>query len=153
MPNTYTQIDIHLVFAVKHRDGLITPSFQNDLYKYITGIFRNKNQKLLAINGMSDHLHILFGMEPDICLSDLVRDVKSDSSLFINQNKFIKTKFHWQEGFGAFSYSHSQRDMVINYIKNQQEHHRKKTFKEEYVEFLKRFNVEYDEKFLFEFFD
>ena len=153
MPNTYTQIYIQLVFAVKHRQALIQPQFKDELYKYITGIFKNQNQKMLAVNGMPDHIHIFFGMTPDIKLSNLVRDVKSDSSLFINEKKLSKFKFHWQEGYGAFSYSQSQKAEVIKYIMNQEDHHRKKTFREEYVDFLKKFNVEYDEKYLFEFFD
>lgn len=153
MPNTYTQIYIQLVFAVKHRQALIQQQFRDELYKYITGIFKNKNQKMLAINGMTDHIHIFFGMTPDIRLSDLVRDVKSDSSLFVNEKKLSKFKFHWQERYGAFSYSQSQKLEVIHYIMNQGEHHRKKTFREEYINFLKKFNVEYNEKYVFDFFD
>ena len=153
MPNTYTQIYIQLVFAVKHRQSLIQPQFKDELYKYITGIFKNQNQKLLCINGMPDHTHIFFGMTPDITLSDLVRDIKSDSSLFINEKKLSKFKFHWQEGYGAFSYSQSQKSEVITYILNQEVHHKKKSFREEYESFLKKFNVEYDERYLFEYFD
>ena len=153
MPNTYTQIYIQLVFAVKHRQSLIQPQFKDELYKYITGIFKNQNQKLLCINGMPDHTHIFFGMTPDITLSDLVRDIKSDSSLFINEKKLSKFKFHWQEGYGAFSYSQSQKSEVITYILNQEVHHKKKSFREEYESFLKNFNVEYDERYLFDYFD
>ena len=151
MPNSFHQISIQLVFAVKHREALILPTFKDELYKYITGIFRNKNQKLLAINGMPDHLHIFFGMSPEICLSDLIRDVKSDSSLFINEHKLSPVKFYWQEGYGAFSYSRSQRDRVINYINKQEDHHKRKTFREEYISFLKKYEIVYDEKYLFNF--
>ncbi|MBW8051717.1 MAG: IS200/IS605 family transposase [Cytophagales bacterium] len=153
MANTYTQISIQLVFAVKYRQALITPDFKVTLHKYISGILRNQDQKLLAINGMPDHIHIFFGMRADSNLSDLVRDIKSDSSTFVNEKKLSKHKFRWQDGFGAFSYSKSQRDSVIKYILNQEQHHAKKTFREEYFEFLKEFDVEYDERYVFEFFD
>ena len=153
MPNTYTQIYIQLIFAVKHRDSLIRESFKENLHKYITGILKIQKQKLLAINTMPDHMHIFFGMTPEIRLADLVRDIKSDSSLFINDNKLSKRKFHWQEGYGAFSYSQSHKDAVIKYIMNQEKHHKRKTFKEEYLEFLKKYNVEFVDKYLFEFFE
>ncbi len=153
MANTYTQISIQVIFAVKHREALIKPLLKNELHKYIAGILKNQNQKLLAINSMPDHLHIFFGMTSEIKLSNLIRDIKSDSSAFINENKLSKFKFHWQEGYGAFSYSRSQRDSVIKYIMYQEAHHKKKTFREEYLEFLRKFNVEFNEKFLFEFFD
>lgn len=153
MANTYTQIYIQLIFAVKYRTGLILQSFKDELYKYISGIFRNQGQKMLAINGMPDHLHIFFGMEPDLRLSDFVRDVKSDSSLFINEKKFLRYKFHWQKGYGAFSYSQSQKDSVIKYINNQEQHHKKKSFRDEYLDFLNRFKIEFNEKYLFDFFD
>jgi putative transposase len=153
MANKFTQIYIQLVFAVKHRESLIRPEFKDELYKYIGGIFRNKEQKLLAINGMPDHIHIFFSMEPDIKLSDFIRDLKSDSSTFINEKIMSKFKFHWQSGYGAFSYGHSQKDQDVRYVMNQEKHHRKITFREEYLELLKRFEVEYNKKFLFEFFD
>ncbi len=143
--STYSQIYIQTIFAVKGRDGLIQPKWEERLYKYITGIVQNKGQKMLAINGIPNHIHFLIGMKPSCCLSDLVREVKKSSNEFINDNKLSKFKFNWQEGFGAFSYSHSQLDKVIAYIMNQKEHHKKKTFKEEYTDFLKQFNVEYDE--------
>jgi putative transposase len=120
------------------------------LYKYITGIVSNKEQKMLAINGMPDHIHFLIGMKPSCCLSDLVREVKKSSNEFIKEKRFTKFKFQWQEGYGAFSYSHSSLDNVIDYIMNQKEHHKKKTFKEEYIEFLKRFEIEYKPEYLFE---
>lgn len=147
---TYSQIYIQIVFAVKGRDCLIVREREVRLYKYITGIVREKDQKMLAINGMPDHIHFLIGMKPSCCLSDLVREVKKASNDFINENKLSKFKFNWQEGYGAFSYSHSHLDNVIAYIMNQKEHHKKKTFKEEYISFLKKFNVEYNEKYLFE---
>jgi len=142
-----------VVFAVKNKKALILPSFEERLFKYITGIIKNQGQKLLAINGTSDHIHIFFGMEPTCKISDLVRDIKSDSSVFIKENKLSRYKFIWQEGYGAFSYSHSQKQNVIEYIMNQKQHHKKKTFKQEYLEFLKNFNVDYNEKYLFDFFD
>ena len=147
--STYSKIYIQVVVAVKGRSCLIASSWEEELYKYITGIITNKGQKLIAINGVSDHIHILIGVKPSCCLSDLVREIKKASNTFINEGKFINTKFAWQEGFGAFSYSHSALDNVIAYIQNQKEHHRKKTFKEEYIDFLKKFEVEYDEEYLF----
>ena len=153
MANTYSQITIQLIFAVRDREAMILPSFRERLYKYITGIVENQNQKMLAINGTQNHVHILCGISPDVRISDLVRDIKSDSSLFINENKLSKFKFYWQEGYGVFSYSKDQRNAVIRYIMNQEEHHRKKTFREEYLEMLVQFDVEYDVKYLFDFFD
>jgi putative transposase len=150
MPGTFSQIYIQVVFAVKGRESLIRSEWEERLYQYITGIVRTKGQKMLAINGMPDHLHFFIGMKPSCCLSDLVREVKKSSNEFINDNKLSPFKFTWQEGFGAFSYSHSHIDNVIQYIMNQKEHHRKKTFREEYVDFLKKFEVEHDEKYLFD---
>lgn len=149
MANTYTQIYIHIVFAVHGRRSLIPSQHKEELFKYITGIIKKRKQKLIAINGMSDHLHVFVGLLADISVSDLVRDVKAGSSGFINQKKWLRGKFNWQEGFGAFSYSHSQIDDVVKYVNNQEAHHRKKTFKGEYLEMLKAFSVEYDERFLF----
>ena len=151
--STYSQIYIQTIFAVKGRDSLIRPDWEERLYKYITGIVQNKGQKMLAINGIPNHIHFLIGMKPSCCLSDLVREIKKSSNEFINESKLSKFKFNWQEGFGAFSYSHSQLDDVIAYIMNQKEHHKKKTFKEEYTDFLKQFNVEYDEQYLFEWYE
>ncbi len=153
MPNTYTQIYIQIVFAVKGRENLISKNNRDELQKFMTGIITNRGQKLLAIYCMPDHTHVLVGLKPTIAVSDLARDIKAGSSKFINDQKWVRGKFNWQEGFGAFSYSKSQLYNVINYILNQEEHHHKKTFKEEYIEFLKKFEVEYDEKYLFEFFD
>ena len=149
MANTYSQLYIHIVFAVKGRQNLISPNRKEEIYKYITGIITNKGQKLIAINGMPDHIHILIGLKPDKSISDLVRDIKSNSSKFINDKKWINGKFEWQTGFGAFSYNHSQLTNVINYIQRQEEHHKIKTFKEEYIDFLKLFNVEFKDEYLF----
>ena len=150
MPNTYSQIYIQIVFAVKGRYNLIPKQHREELHKFITGIVQHREQKLLSIFCMPDHTHLLIGLKPSISISDLVRDVKAGSSKFINENHWVKEKFNWQEGFGAFSYSRSQIDHVIKYILNQEEHHKKSTFKEEYFEFLKKFEIEYDEKYLFE---
>ncbi|WGF91771.1 IS200/IS605 family transposase [Aequorivita marisscotiae] len=147
---TFSQIYIQVVFAVKGRNSLILPAWEDELYKYITGTVQNKNQKMLAINGVHDHIHFLIGMKPSCCLSDLVREVKKSSNKFINEKKFMNYKFEWQVGFGAFSYSHSVLDNVIGYIQNQKEHHKKQSFKEEYTLFLKKFNVEFKEDYLFE---
>ena len=149
MANTYTQIHIHAVFAVKFREGLINNTWKNELYKYITGIIQHNNHKLLAINGMPDHVHILFGMRPSQSLSDLMQDIKGSSSKWINDKKFLKHKFEWQQGYGAFSYSKSHISNVINYIENQEMHHKKQTFLEEYIMFLKKFEVEYNDQYLF----
>ncbi len=150
MASTFSQIYIQVVFAVKRRECLIHSSWEEELYKYITGIIRNKEQKLLAINGMPDHIHILIGMRPSCNLSDLVREIKKSSNDFIKEKQFSKFKFQWQEGYGAFSYSHSALDNVIAYINNQKEHHKKQTFKHEYKEFLKKFEIEFKEEYLFE---
>lgn len=150
MANTYSQLYVHIVFAVKGRQNLISKSWKDEVYKYITGIITNKEQKLIAINGMPDHVHILMGMKPDKSLSDLVRDIKASSSKFINDKRWINGKFKWQTGFGAFSYSHSQLSNVIKYIENQEEHHKTKTFKEEYIEFLKLFNIDFKNEYVFD---
>lgn len=149
MANTYTKIHIQLIFAVKNRDCVIRNSWKEELYRYMTGIIQNHDHKVLAINGMPDHVHILVGMRPVQSLSDLMQDIKGDSSKWINQKRFVKGKFSWQDGFGAFSYSKSHVDNVIDYIKNQEEHHRKKSFIEEYRMFLERFEVDYDERYIF----
>ena len=137
--STFSQIYIQVVFAVKNRDALIATSWEERLYQYITGIVQNKGQKMLAINGMPDHIHFFIGMKPSCCLSDLVREVKKASNEMINENKLSKFKFNWQEGYGAFSYSHSHIDNVAKYVMNQKEHHKKISFKEEYIDFLKKF--------------
>lgn len=150
MPNTYSQIYIQVVFSVKGRHSLISPSWETELYKYIAGIITNKGQKLIAVNGMPDHIHILIGMKPSCCLSDLVREIKKSSNEFIKEKKFTKYLFQWQEGYGAFSYSHSSLDSVINYINNQKEHHKRKLFKDEYTDFLNSYQIEFKDEYLFE---
>jgi len=149
MANTYTQIHIQFVFAVKYRNGLIQESFKNELFQYISGIIKANNHKLLAINGMPDHIHILIGMRPTQSISELIQVVKANSSKWINEKKFLNVKFEWQEGYGAFSYSKSHVQNVINYIQNQEERHKKKTFQEEYLEFLEAFEIDYDERYIF----
>jgi putative transposase len=153
MANTYTQIYIHLVFAVKYRHPLIAPSWRERLHKYITGIIQNQENKLIAINTVPNHAHILIGMKPDITLSNLVRDIKRDSTNFVNNEIQIHGKFGWQEGFGAFSCSHSQIDFIIKYIQNQEEHHQIKTFREEYEAMLKDYSIAYDDRYIFEWID
>lgn len=153
MPNTFSQIYIHIIFTVKGRLNLIPKNHKEELHKYITGIITKRGQKLISINSMPDHLHILVGIKPNISISDLTRDIKAASSKFIKEKGWIKNRFSWQEGFGAFSYSHSQLTTVINYINNQETHHNRKTFKDEYLEFLTRFNVDYKNEYLFEFYD
>ena len=153
MSSTFSQIYIQVVFAVKGRQSLIHSSWEEELYKYITGIVNNKKQKLLAINGTNNHIHILIGLKPSCRLSDLVREIKKSSNTFIKEKRFTRYKFEWQEGYGAFSYSHSALDNVIAYINNQKEHHRKRTFKEEYLDFLKKFEIEFKDEYLFDFTD
>ncbi|MFC2130157.1 IS200/IS605 family transposase [Bacteroidota bacterium] len=150
MANTYTQIFIHSIFVVKGRQNLIPSDKKEELNKYITGIIQNKEHKLYIINGMPDHIHILFGLNPNESLSSLMKEVKRVSSLFINQNRWVTGKFEWQPGYGAFSYSKSQTAKVYKYIENQENHHKRVTFKEEYIELLKKFEIEYDDKFIFE---
>ena len=151
MANTFSQIYIQTVFAVSGRLSLITHDFKEELHKYITGIVRNKNQKLISINGMPDHLHILIGLRPAMALADLVRDIKSDSSDWINRKKLVRGKFAWQEGYGAFSYGHSQLNTIIRYIQNQEKHHRRRSFKNEYLTLLRKFQIEFKEEYVFKF--
>lgn len=153
MANTYSQIYLQVVFAVKGRRSLIQREWKDELYKYICGVVNGKKEKVYAIGGVSDHIHILISIKPNILLSDLVRDIKCNSSKWINERQYVDGKFQWQEGFGAFSYTHWHLDTVINYINNQEEHHKKKSFKKEYLEFLEQFYIEYDEKYLFEWVD
>ena len=153
MPNTYIQLYIQFVFAVKGRESLIKSEWKDDLYKYITGVVQNNKSKLIAINGMSDHVHIFIGYKPVTSIPDLVKDIKVASSLWVKEKRLTNGKFSWQEGYGAFSYSISQIDAVSKYIMNQERHHKTKTFKEEYVEFLQQFKVEYEDGYLFEFID
>jgi len=150
MANTYTQIFIHVIFAVKGRMNLIPKDKKDEMYGYIGGIVNNKSHKLYVVNGMPDHVHLLFGFNPSESLSDLVKEIKRNSSKFINENKWFVGKFEWQHGYGAFSCSKSHVDKVFNYIRNQEEHHKKTTFREEYIAFLKKYEVEYDERYIFE---
>ncbi|MBL7845116.1 MAG: IS200/IS605 family transposase [Cyclobacteriaceae bacterium] len=149
MAGTFSQIYIQVVFAVQNRGCMIQSSWEEELYKYISGIVRNKEQKMLAINGMPDHIHFFIGMKPSCCLSDLVREIKKSSNDFIKEKRFSKFKFQWQEGYGAFSYSDSSLDNVIKYIMNQKEHHKKFTFREEYLDFLKKFEIDFKDEYLF----
>lgn len=153
MANTYSQINIHCVFAVKGRENVITKVFRDDLHKYMSGILKNDNAYPLAVGGWLDHVHVFFELHPNSKISDLMRDLKASSSKWINDNKLVKGKFQWQEGYGAFSYSRSQRNDVIHYIMNQEEHHSTKTFKEEYFDMLKKFEIEFKEEYVFEFYD
>jgi putative transposase len=149
MANTYFQIYIHVVFAVEGRQNLIRSEYNDELQKYIVGIVSSQNHKLIAINNMPDHLHLLVGLRPDVSLSDLVGDIKAFSSKFINQKRWVAGRFSWQEGFGAFSHSRSQLSTVIRYIQNQPKHHLKKSFHDEYIELLKKFEVDYDKRYIF----
>lgn len=153
MAGTYSKIYIQIVFAVKGRGNYLQSKWSEEVYKYIAGIINGKNQKPIIVNGYKNHIHILIGLKPSIAVSDLVRDIKNNSSKFINERKFVLGKFSWQEGYGVFSYSHSQLDGVYQYILKQEEHHRIKTFKEEYLEFLKDNEIEYDDRFLFDWED
>ena len=149
MAGTFSQIYIQYVFAVKGRENLLQKPWRDEVFKYMAGIIKGKDQKSIIVNGVSDHVHVFVGLKPSVNISDLIRDVKNNSSNFINERKFLKNKFSWQEGYGAFSYAHSQIDNVYQYIENQEAHHKTKTFKEEYIEFLQKFEIEYDEKYLF----
>ena len=153
MAGTFSQIYIQYVFAVKGRENLLLKPWRDEVFKYMSGIIKAKNQKPFIVNGVTDHVHVFVSVKPNTNLSDLVRDIKNNSSKFINEQKLIQGKFSWQEGYGAFSYGHSQIDNVYQYISNQEEHHKKKTFKEEYEDFLQKFEIEYDEKYLFEWID
>ena len=149
MANTYTQLYFHVVFAVTGRDNAISPNWKEDLYKYISGIISNHEQKLMIINGMPDHIHLLIGTKPNCNLSDLVRVIKSNSSKWINEKSLVRGKFEWQTGFSAFTVSQSVVPSVVEYIKNQEKHHKKKTFSEEYIDFLKANNIDYNTDYIF----
>jgi len=150
MSDTFIQNYIHIVIAVRGRDSLISPIWKDRLYAYITGIIQNNGHKLMIINGVADHVHIFISLKPTQSISDLVMNVKRDSSSWINSHHFVAGKFQWQNGYGAFSYSHSQVNGVVKYILNQEKHHKKKTFREEYINILKAFKIEYNPKYLFE---
>lgn len=149
MANTYNQIFIHLVFAVKYRDAIISQSWRQELYNYMTGLIGTRGHKVYAIGGMSDHIHILMSMSPKQSISELVLEVKRASTLWIKEKGYVRCQFAWQEGYGAFSYGKSQIDNVVRYIQNQETHHAKRSFRDEYVSFLNLFNVEYDEKYIY----
>ena len=153
MAGTFSQLYIQVVFAVKGRENLIVNPWKDELYKYISGIIKGKEQKPIIVNGMPDHIHAFIGLKPSIAISDLVRDIKNNSSKFINERKLVRGKFSWQEGYGVFSYSHSHIQNVYEYILNQQEHHKKKTFRDEYIDFMRKFEIEYNEKYLFDWLD
>ena len=153
MANTYSQLSIHCVFAVKGRENLILKDWRDELHKYISGIIKAEGSKSLAVGGWKDHVHIFFGMPVTTRLSDFMSVVKASSSKWINEQHFVKAKFQWQSGYGAFSHSKSQRDTVINYIMNQEAHHQTKSFKEEYLKMLHDFEIKYDDNYLFEFYD
>ena len=150
MANTYTQIYLQLVFSPIRHENVIPLKHKEELHKYTTGIIQNRRHKLLAVNFMPDHVHIFIGYQPSQPLPDLLRDIKANTSKFINENNWLPGRFQWQEGYGAFSYAHSQIDNVIQYINTQEEHHKKASFKEEYLNFLQKFDVEYDPKYLFD---
>lgn len=150
MADTYTQIYIHIVFSVKYRERLIPPQHREKLHKFISGIIANRKQKVMAINSMPDHIHIFISMKPSISVSDLVRDIKSASSKFLRQQPGCSNSFNWQNGYGAFTYAHSQTNRVISYIRNQEAHHKKKTFREEYIQFLSRYKIDFDDRYVFD---
>jgi len=151
MANTFSQIYIQTVFAVRNRESLIKSTFKEELFKYISGVVTNQGQKLIAINGIEDHVHLLIGLRPAMALADLVKEIKSDSSGFINQKKLVRGRFSWQEGYGAFSYGHSQLDTIIRYIQNQEKHHARRSFKDEYLTLLRKFDIAFEEKYVFQF--
>ena len=151
MQGTFSQLYIQAVFAVKGRDNLLHPAWRQEAFKYMAGILKNKGQKPIIVNGMSDHAHLLFGLKPVVAIADVVRDVKNNASNFINDHHWVRGRFAWQEGYGAFSYSHTHVQKVYDYILNQEEHHRVRTFREEYLAFLQKFQIEYDEKYVFDF--
>ena len=150
MAGTYSQIYIQIVFAVHGRQNLLQKEWRQEVFKYMAGIINNKGQKPIIVNGVEDHVHVFVGLKPSMALSDLVRDVKNNSSNFINDHPWIKGRFSWQEGYGAFSYSHSQIGNVYDYILNQEGHHAKQSFKNEYLDFLKKFEIDHDVKYLFD---
>ncbi|SEJ58027.1 REP element-mobilizing transposase RayT [Dyadobacter koreensis] len=150
MAGTFSQLYVQVVFAVKGRENLIKKEFRTEIFEYIAGIIKGKNQKPIIVNGVGDHVHLFVGLRPSMSISDLVRDVKNNSSNFINSKKYVAGRFSWQEGYAAFSYSQSQIDSVFNYIQNQESHHQRRTFREEYLDMLVKFQVQYDEKYLFD---
>ena len=152
-PGVFTQLYIQLVFSPKYRERLLVKEIRGEIFSYINGIITNRKHKSIIINGMPDHIHILYGANPDDKISDLVACIKRESSSFINSKNWFRQRFHWQDGYGAFSYARSQLDRVYNYIAGQEQHHKKQSFKEEYIDFLRKFEIGYNEKYLFEFFE
>lgn len=150
MAGTFTQIYIQYVFVVRGRENLLQKPWREDVFKYMSGIIKEKGQKPIIVNGVSDHVHVFVGLKPNLGISDLIRDIKNNTSRFINEKGYVKGKFSWQEGYGAFSYAHSQIEIVYHYILNQEQHHQKRSFRDEYIDFLKKFDVDYDEKYLFD---
>jgi len=153
MANTFSQIYLQFVFAVQNRQSLIAKEHKEELHKYITGIVQNRKAKMLAVNCMPDHTHLFVGFKPTILISDFVKEIKVESNEFINDKNWMRGKFTWQEGYGVFSYGHSQLDTVINYVLNQEIHHQKRTFKQEYSGLLKKFDIKFEERYLFDFFE
>lgn len=153
MANTYSQINIQCIFSVKGRENFIIDSFRDELHKYISGILKNNKAFPLAVGGWLDHVHVFFELPPDLKISDLMRDVKASSSKWINENNFIQSNFRWQEGYGAFSYSRSQRNNVIKYIMNQEAHHGAQSFRKEYMDLLMKFEIPFKDEYVFEFYD
>jgi len=152
-PGVFSQLYIQLVFAVKNREAVLHPEIRNHVFEYISGIIAKTGHKSIIVNGVSDHIHVFIGLNPAITISDTVHDIKRGASLFINQEKLCPAHFNWQDGYGAFSYSRTHIENVFRYIQNQENHHRKQTFREEYLEFLKKFQIEYDKRYLFDFFE
>ena len=152
-PGVFTQLYVQLVFAVKNRDAVLSKNIRSRVFEYISGIITEMNHKSIIVNGVSNHVHIFIGLNPAKSISDTVHDIKRSSSLFINREKLCLGKFAWQDGYGGFTYSRSQLDVVYNYILNQEEHHKRESFRDEYIQFLKKFELEYDKQFLFDFLD
>jgi putative transposase len=152
-PGTFTQLYVQIVFAVKNRDACLEPNIRKRIFQYMGGIINEMNHKTIIINGVSNHVHIFFGLNPSKSISDTVHDIKRSTTIFINHERLCSHKFLWQEGYGAFTYSHSQIQNVYKYIEAQEEHHKKTTFKEEYMQFLKKYEVQFDDRFLFDFFE
>lgn len=153
MANTFSQIYLQFVFAVQNRQCLIPQSHKEELHKYITALVQNRKAKMLAVNCMPNHIHLFVGLKPTILISDFVKEIKVESNEFIKGKNWVKGKFSWQEGYGVFSYSHSHIDVVVKYILNQEKHHQNKTFREEYLSLLKKFGIDFEERYLFEFND
>ena len=149
MANTYTQLYIHLVFAVKYRAAALDKSWRHELFQYMIGLFENRGQMVYAIGGMYDHVHVLVSISPKQSISELVQEIKRATTLWIKEKGYVRTRFSWQDGFGAFSYGRSQIDSVVKYIQNQEIHHSKRSFRDEYIAFLENFGIKYDNKYIF----